>query len=170
MSLLFTGSSLQALVSSAFCTSLCCTQVQTWEEMREEEKGGISSFSDLWYRSLSEPGPVGDFWGFLQAKTGLQPAESSTMDSTNTQVNLKVDDPAKPIPPKIEISYTEAKWQTSWPHKLKPWDMNVLTPSGFWKQTSYVVLYFSDSTWGFFVLWFHICLAFYLCPLRLHAI
>ncbi|XP_063323766.1 putative monooxygenase p33MONOX [Pelmatolapia mariae] len=57
--------------------------------------------------------------------------KSSTMDGTNTQVNLKVDDPAKLIPPKIEISDTEAKWQTSWPHKLKPWDINVLTPSGF---------------------------------------
>lgn len=45
----------------------------------------------------------------------------------------------------IEISDTEAKWQTSWPHKLKPWDMNVLTPSGFWKQTSYVALYFSHG-------------------------
>uniref|UniRef100_A0A3Q4G303 AIG1-type G domain-containing protein n=1 Tax=Neolamprologus brichardi TaxID=32507 RepID=A0A3Q4G303_NEOBR len=37
-------------------------------------------------------------------------------------------------------------------------------------QTSYVALYFSDCTWGFFVLWFHICLAFYLCSLHLHAI
>uniref|UniRef100_A0AAX7TEJ4 Putative monooxygenase p33MONOX n=1 Tax=Astatotilapia calliptera TaxID=8154 RepID=A0AAX7TEJ4_ASTCA len=36
-----------------------------------------------------------------------------------------------PQPWMVEISDTEAKWQTSWPHKLKPWDMNVLTPSGF---------------------------------------
>lgn len=55
------------------------------------------------------------------------------MDGTNTQVNLKVDDPTKFMPPKIEISAIEAKRQNPRPHKLKPRDMNVLTPSGFWR-------------------------------------
>lgn len=53
------------------------------------------------------------------------------MDSTNTQANFKVEDPATFMPPKIEISGIEAKPVPPRPHKLKPRDMNVLTPSGF---------------------------------------
>lgn len=55
------------------------------------------------------------------------------MDGTNTQVNFKVDDPANFNPPKIEISGIETKQAPTKPHKLKPRDMNVLTPSGFWR-------------------------------------
>lgn len=63
------------------------------------------------------------------------------MDGTNTQINLKVEDPTKFMPPKIEISVSEPKQVSQRPHKLKPRDMNVLTPSGFWCQTS--LLWFS---------------------------
>lgn len=69
--------------------------------------------------------------------------KSSTMDGTNTQVNLKVEDPANFLPPKMEISGKEAKRDIPRPHKLKPRDMNVLTPSGFWSQTSHIVTYLS---------------------------
>ncbi|KAJ4946342.1 hypothetical protein JOQ06_024009 [Pogonophryne albipinna] len=65
----------------------------------------------------------------LQSYFGMQ--KSSTMDSTNTQVNFKVDDPANFMPPKIEISGLDANRAPTRPHKLKPRDMNVLTPSGF---------------------------------------
>lgn len=65
----------------------------------------------------------------LQSYFGLQ--KSSTMDSTNTQANFKADDPAHFMPPKIDISGIEAKPVPPRPHKLKPRDMNVLTPSGF---------------------------------------
>lgn len=61
------------------------------------------------------------------------------MDGTNNQVNFKLEDPANFLPPKIEISGIEAKPAPPRPHKLKPRDMNVLTPSGFWSQTSCVV-------------------------------
>lgn len=65
----------------------------------------------------------------LQSYFGMQ--KSSTMDGTNTQVNFKVEDPANFLPPKIEITGIEAKRVPPRPHKLKPRDMNVLTPSGF---------------------------------------
>lgn len=61
------------------------------------------------------------------------------MDGTNTQVNLKVEDPVNFMPPKIEISGIESKRAPPRPHKLKPRDMNVLTPSGFWSLTCCVV-------------------------------
>lgn len=62
------------------------------------------------------------------------------MDSTNTQANFKADDPAHFMPPKIDISGIEAKPAPPRPHKLKPRDMNVLTPSGFWIQRSFTLL------------------------------
>lgn len=86
----------------------------------------------IFYHSLLSPA------GFsLQSYFGLQ--KSSTMDGTNTQVNLKVEDPANFMPPKIEITGIDAKRVPPRPHKLKPRDMNVLTPSGFWIQTSRVL-------------------------------
>lgn len=67
----------------------------------------------------------------LQSYFGMQ--KSSTMDSSNTAGSFKVDDPASFVPPKIEITGIEAKQAPPpRPHKLKPRDMNVLTPSGFW--------------------------------------
>uniref|UniRef100_A0A1A8QUH0 Putative monooxygenase p33MONOX n=1 Tax=Nothobranchius pienaari TaxID=704102 RepID=A0A1A8QUH0_9TELE len=57
--------------------------------------------------------------------------KSSTMDGTNPQINLKVEDPAQFMAPKIEISGVDPKRVSPRPHKLKPRDMNVLTPSGF---------------------------------------
>lgn len=75
--------------------------------------------------SLSPPQPAGFS---LQSYFGMQ--KSSTMDGTNTQVNFQAEHPANLNPPKIEVSGTEAKRAKQ--HKLKPRDMNILTPSGFW--------------------------------------
>lgn len=80
-------------------------------------------------KSPTDPGSDTGTGFSLQSYFGIQ--KSSTMDYTNTQINLKVEDPAQFIPPKIEISGIEAKRAPSRPHKLKPRDMNVLTPSGF---------------------------------------
>ncbi|KAK2849227.1 hypothetical protein Q5P01_009061 [Channa striata] len=80
-------------------------------------------------KSPTDPGSDTSTGFSLQSYFGLQ--KSSTMDGTNTQVNLKVEEPANFIPPKIEISGIEAKRPPPRPHKLKPRDMNVLTPSGF---------------------------------------
>ncbi|MED6262683.1 hypothetical protein ATANTOWER_023941 [Ataeniobius toweri] len=81
------------------------------------------------HKSPTDPGSETSTGFSLQSYFGLQ--KSSTMDGTNTQINLKVEDPANFIPPKIEISDTEPKLVSPRPHKLKPRDMNVLTPSGF---------------------------------------
>ncbi|XP_041846264.1 putative monooxygenase p33MONOX [Melanotaenia boesemani] len=81
------------------------------------------------HKSPTDPGSETSTGFSLQSYFGLQ--KSSTMDGTNTQINLKVEDPANFMPPKIDISGTEAKRASTRPHKLKPRDMNVLTPSGF---------------------------------------
>ncbi|CAL8263912.1 unnamed protein product [Lota lota] len=73
----------------------------------------------------SDTGP-----GFtLQTYFGLQ--KSTTMDAIKTQVHLKVEDPANFLPPKMNLSGIESRHAAQRPHKLKPRDMNVLTPSGF---------------------------------------
>ncbi|XP_034740080.1 putative monooxygenase p33MONOX isoform X2 [Etheostoma cragini] len=80
-------------------------------------------------KSPTDPGCDTSTGFSLQSYFGMQ--KSSTMDGTNTKVNFKVDNPANFMPPKIEISGIEAKQAPTRPHKLKPRDMNVLTPSGF---------------------------------------
>ncbi|XP_029297905.1 putative monooxygenase p33MONOX [Cottoperca gobio] len=80
-------------------------------------------------KSPTDPGCDTNTGFSLQSYFGMH--KSSTMDSTNTQVNFKMDDPANFMPPKIEIPGIEAKRAPTRPHKLKPRDMNVLTPSGF---------------------------------------
>ncbi|XP_045082890.1 putative monooxygenase p33MONOX [Coregonus clupeaformis] len=81
-------------------------------------------------KSSTDPGSETNTGFTLQSYFGVP--KSNTMEGIKTQVNLMVDDPAKFNPPKIEISGIEGKRppQTR-PHKLKPRDMNVLTPSGF---------------------------------------
>ncbi|XP_069027200.1 putative monooxygenase p33MONOX [Embiotoca jacksoni] len=80
-------------------------------------------------KSPTDPGCDTSSGFSLQSYFGLQ--KSSTIDGTNTQMNLKAEDPANFMPPKIDISGIEAKRVPPRPHKLKPRDMNVLTPSGF---------------------------------------
>ncbi|CDQ84456.1 unnamed protein product [Oncorhynchus mykiss] len=81
-------------------------------------------------KSTTDPGSETNTGFTLKSYFGVQ--KSSTMEGIKTQVNLMVDDPAKFNPPKIEINSIEGNrpLQTR-PHKLKPRDMNVLTPSGF---------------------------------------
>lgn len=83
----------------------------------------------------------------LQSYFGMQ--KSSTMDGTNNAGSFKVDDPASFMPPKIEITGIEAKRAPPppRPHKLKPRDMNVLTPSGFWCLQKF---HFSPTSFLFF--------------------
>ncbi|XP_034037533.1 putative monooxygenase p33MONOX [Thalassophryne amazonica] len=96
--------------------------------------GGVEKWNFFGTRSLvtkspTDPGSETSIGFSLQSYLGLQ--KSSTMDYSKSQVNLKVEDPANFIPPKIEITGIEAKCVPSRPHKLKPRDLNVLTPSGF---------------------------------------
>uniref|UniRef100_H3CYS7 Putative monooxygenase p33MONOX n=1 Tax=Tetraodon nigroviridis TaxID=99883 RepID=H3CYS7_TETNG len=81
-------------------------------------------------KSPTDPGSDSSSGFSLQSYFGMQ--KSSTMDSSSTAGSFKVDDPASFMPPKIEITDLEAKQAPPpRPHKLKPRDMNVLTPSGF---------------------------------------
>ncbi|XP_062249047.1 putative monooxygenase p33MONOX [Platichthys flesus] len=102
------------------------------------DMGGNEGGGDKWsffgtrsvvQKSPTDPGSDTSKGFSLQSYFGLQ--KSTTMDGTNTQINLKVPDPANFMPPKIDISGIEAKQMPPRPHKLKPRDMNVLTPSGF---------------------------------------
>ncbi|CAJ1063308.1 putative monooxygenase p33MONOX isoform X1 [Xyrichtys novacula] len=66
----------------------------------------------------------------LQAYRGSQkPTPMEVMKAQTTQL---VNTPAQAVaPPKMEIPTVESRRQGSRPHKLKPRDMNILTPSGF---------------------------------------
>ncbi|KAE8286017.1 putative monooxygenase p33MONOX [Larimichthys crocea] len=103
-------------------------------DMGGNEGGGGERWNFFGTRSVVQKSPTDPgsdtSTGFsLQSYFGMQ--KSSTMDGTNTQVNFKAEDPGHFMPPKIEISGIEAKRVPPRPHKLKPRDMNVLTPSGF---------------------------------------
>lgn len=79
--------------------------------------------SKLWFTSAFLAGFS------LQSYFGLQ--KSSTIAGTGGQDSLTVGDTASLMPPKIEISGLDPKQVPPRPHKLKPRDMNVLTPSSF---------------------------------------
>lgn len=68
----------------------------------------------------------------LQAYRGTQ--KPSPMEVMKTQTTRLSDSPATQAaaPPKMEIPTMESRRQGARPHKLKPRDMNILTPSGFW--------------------------------------
>lgn len=54
------------------------------------------------------------------------------MEVMKAQATRLAEDPAAfKAPPKMEIPSMDGKKQATRPHKLKPRDMNVLTPSGF---------------------------------------
>ncbi|KAM3868790.1 putative monooxygenase p33MONOX [Diretmus argenteus] len=67
----------------------------------------------------------------LQAYRGAQ--KPTPMEVMKAQSTRMADDLAtqKLAPPKMEIPTVEGRRQGARPHKLKPRDMNVLTPSGF---------------------------------------
>ncbi|KAM3601465.1 uncharacterized protein V6R79_013282 [Siganus canaliculatus] len=67
----------------------------------------------------------------LQAYRGAQ--KPTPMEVMKSQATRLADTPAAHAvaPPKMEIPTVEGRRQGARPHKLKPRDMNVLTPSGF---------------------------------------
>lgn len=67
----------------------------------------------------------------LQAYRGAQ--KPSPMEVMKTQTTRLADSPATQAvaPPKMEIPTVDGRRQGARPHKLKPRDMNILTPSGF---------------------------------------
>ncbi|XP_073335171.1 putative monooxygenase p33MONOX isoform X1 [Pagrus major] len=67
----------------------------------------------------------------LQAYRGAQ--KPTPMEVMKSQATRLADTPAAQAvaPPKMEIPTVEGRRQGARPHKLKPRDMNILTPSGF---------------------------------------
>lgn len=67
----------------------------------------------------------------LQSYRGAQ--KPTPMEVMKAQATRLADDPAvdKQAPPKMEIPTMEGSRRSARPHKLKPRDMNILTPSGF---------------------------------------
>ncbi|KAL4631329.1 putative monooxygenase p33MONOX [Arapaima gigas] len=117
--------------STAFLTSSELGSLITSTEMGGNQGGG-GSF-DRWsffgsrsmvQKSSTDPGGLS-----LQSHQGGQ--DSATMESVKSQVTRMAEGPVNLSTPKIEISSLEGKRQMPRSHKLKPRDMNVLTPSGF---------------------------------------
>ncbi|XP_057706467.1 putative monooxygenase p33MONOX isoform X2 [Corythoichthys intestinalis] len=102
------------------------------------DMGGNQGGEDRWsffgtrsvvQKSPTHPGSEPNTGFSLQSYFGLQ--KSSTIAGTGGQDSLRVGDTASFMPPKIEISGVDPKQVPTRPHKLKPRDMNVLTPSSF---------------------------------------
>ncbi|KAG7269913.1 hypothetical protein CRUP_032070 [Coryphaenoides rupestris] len=81
--------------------------------------------SDLGSESMSAAGFA------LQAYRGAQ--KPTAIEVMKSQATRLADDAAaqKVAPPKMEIPTVEGRSRGAKPHKLKPRDMNILTPSGF---------------------------------------
>ncbi|XP_060747202.1 putative monooxygenase p33MONOX isoform X1 [Tachysurus vachellii] len=84
------------------------------------------------HKSITDPGTDhGTAGGFaLQSYKGAQ--KPTPMEVMKAQAVRLAEDPSTfKAPPKMEIPSVDGKKQVTRPHKLKPRDMNVLTPSGF---------------------------------------
>ncbi|XP_034462764.1 putative monooxygenase p33MONOX isoform X2 [Hippoglossus hippoglossus] len=96
------------------------------------EKWSVFTTRPFIHKSTSDLGSDSSPAGFaLQAYRGAQkPTPMEVMKSQATRMTDGTD-PQKVAPPKMEIPTVEGRRQGARPHKLKPRDMNVLTPSGF---------------------------------------
>ncbi|XP_053297999.1 putative monooxygenase p33MONOX isoform X2 [Pleuronectes platessa] len=96
------------------------------------EKWSVFTTRPFLHKSTSDLGSDSAPPGFaLQAYRGAQkPTPMEVMKSQGTRMTDGID-PQKVAPPKMEIPSVESRRQGARPHKLKPRDMNVLTPSGF---------------------------------------
>ncbi|KAM9835647.1 putative monooxygenase p33MONOX [Syngnathus typhle] len=102
------------------------------------DMGGNQGGEDTWsffgtrsvvQKSPTHPGSEPNTGFSLQSYFGLQ--KSSTIAGTGGQDSLTVGDTTSFMPPKIEIAGVDPQQPPPRPHKLKPRDMNVLTPSSF---------------------------------------
>lgn len=96
------------------------------------ERWGIFGLRPQVHKSVTDPGTDhGTAGGFaLQSYKGAQ--KPTPMEVMKAQATRLAEDPTTfKAPPKMEIPSVDGKKQVTRPHKLKPRDMNVLTPSGF---------------------------------------
>ncbi|KAF7697276.1 putative monooxygenase p33MONOX [Silurus meridionalis] len=96
------------------------------------ERWGFFGSRPQVHKSNTDPGgDHGTAGGFaLQSYKGAQ--KPTPMELMKAQATRLAEDPATfKAPPKMEIPSMDGTKQAARPHKLKPRDMNVLTPSGF---------------------------------------
>ncbi|XP_060792361.1 putative monooxygenase p33MONOX isoform X2 [Neoarius graeffei] len=96
------------------------------------ERWSIFGPRHQFHKSITDPGADhGTAGGFaLQSYKGAQ--KPTPMEVMKVQATRLAEDPSTfKAPPKMEIPSMDGGKQATWPHKLKPRDMNVLTPSGF---------------------------------------
>lgn len=84
------------------------------------------------HKSTTDPGTEHGIAGGFALQTHKGAQKPTPMEVMKAQATRLADDPnIFKAPPKMEIPTIEGKKQVTRPHKLKPRDMNVLTPSGF---------------------------------------
>ncbi|XP_077595996.1 putative monooxygenase p33MONOX isoform X2 [Stigmatopora nigra] len=98
------------------------------------ERWGVFGPRPLVHKSTSDLGADPSTPGFaLQAYRGH--ATNSAADAAKPQATTRLADSLDATkaaaPPKMEIPTMDGRRQGARPHKLKPRDMNILTPSGF---------------------------------------
>ncbi|XP_010735710.1 putative monooxygenase p33MONOX isoform X2 [Larimichthys crocea] len=110
-------------------------------DMGDAPAGGMGGAVERWsvfgprplvQKSTSDLGSDSTPAGFaLQAYRGAQ--KPTPMEVMKSQATRLAENPAAQAaaPPKMEIPTVEGRRQGARPHKLKPRDMNILTPSGF---------------------------------------
>uniref|UniRef100_A0A8L0DU81 Putative monooxygenase p33MONOX n=1 Tax=Oncorhynchus mykiss TaxID=8022 RepID=A0A8L0DU81_ONCMY len=115
-----------ASVSSSDLSTSSNTSVDMGEGGGAVERWGIFGPRPVVQKSTTDPG------GFaLQSYRGAQ--KPTPMEVMKAQATRLAYDPAvnQQAPPKMEIPTTESSRLSARPHKLKPRDINILTPSGF---------------------------------------
>ncbi|XP_029374800.1 putative monooxygenase p33MONOX isoform X2 [Echeneis naucrates] len=94
------------------------------------EKWSMFTPRPLIQKSTSDLGSDSAGGFALQAYRGAQ--KPTPMEVMKSQATRLADSGAQKVaPPKLEIPTVEERRQGARPHKLKPRDMNILTPSGF---------------------------------------
>ncbi|MBN3297353.1 putative monooxygenase p33MONOX [Amia ocellicauda] len=90
----------------------------------ETDKWSIFGPRPVVQKSTTDPGGYA-----LQAYRGAQ--KPTPMELMKAQATRMAEDPANLKPPTMDVPGMEGRRQAPRSHKLKPRDMNVLTPSGF---------------------------------------
>ncbi|XP_023690300.1 putative monooxygenase p33MONOX [Paramormyrops kingsleyae] len=120
----FSQSSVALLGDSEFRSSIDSADMGGNEGGGGVERWGLFSTRTTVQKSSTDPGTLN-----LQAYQGER--TTIPIEEMKTQVTRMVEDSISLRAPKLEIPTLDAVRQVPRPHKLKPRDINALTPSGF---------------------------------------
>ncbi|XP_018607114.1 putative monooxygenase p33MONOX isoform X2 [Scleropages formosus] len=120
----FSQGSTASITSSEFGSANTSVDLSGIESGGAVERWSVFGPRPVVQKSTTDPG------GFaLQSYRGAQ--KPTPMEVMKAQATRMAEDPTNLKAPKMEIPSMESKRPASRSHKLKPRDMNVLTPSGF---------------------------------------